>query len=97
MKDEARLQLMRDQSALIRALVQSGTVPDEFDNERLQIAAQALVYKRMRSVARNCPNLTAALGDQFSTLFNGCDRSSERSSGHLISGVKEFVEVVPSI
>ena len=69
MQDEVRLQLLREQSALIRALVQSGDVPPEFDGERLGIAAQALVHKRRRSVALSWPALAAALGDQFSELF----------------------------
>jgi hypothetical protein len=69
MRDEIRLQLQREQSALIRALIQSGGVPPEFDVERIEIASQALFHKRRRSVARSWPALTAALGDQFSELF----------------------------
>ena len=68
-EDLARERLAAAQSAFLQALAGGGTVPEGFNAERIRVAGQSLAAKRMRSVARAWPALTAMLGDTFASRF----------------------------
>lgn len=61
--------LAQAQAALVRSLTTPAAPPPGFDTHRVTVSAQALVKKRIRTVARAWPRLTAALGDQYETRF----------------------------
>jgi len=65
-----RERLSAKQAEFLEALSRGGTVPERFDAERVRIARESLASKRMRSVARSWPALTAMLGETFATRFH---------------------------
>ncbi|HKQ03627.1 MAG TPA: hypothetical protein VJ464_00735 [Blastocatellia bacterium] len=69
MSEEARQQLARLQAQLVGALVEGTTAPADFDGSRLAAAAEALISKRARAVARAWPQLARVFGDEFAASF----------------------------
>ncbi|MEN3333550.1 MAG: hypothetical protein V7641_2915 [Blastocatellia bacterium] len=65
MSDDARQQLAVMQAELVRALVEGTDAPATFDHERLEAAAEALLLKRARAIARVWPQLVRAMNDAF--------------------------------
>ncbi len=61
---EIREKLAGEQAALVSALVGQGTAPEGFDIEDVRIAAQSLLSKRVRTVARAWPKLHESLGEE---------------------------------
>lgn len=70
MQVEARSKVAAAQEELIRALVSDGAVPPEFDCSRVRAAADALLQKRSKSVARVWPRLADSLGGKFHEQFS---------------------------
>jgi hypothetical protein len=66
---DARARLAAQQAELVRALVAGAAVPTEFAADRVELAARALVNKRLREVARVWPALVEALGEAFEPRF----------------------------
>jgi hypothetical protein len=69
MPDDARQQLARAQAQLLGALVAGAAAPAGFDGERLAAAAESLVSKRARAVARAWPRLARAMSGEFAGRF----------------------------
>jgi hypothetical protein len=67
--DESRARLARRQAELLCALAGQGMVPEGFDAEQVQVVADALARKRLRSVVRAWPALARALGAGFAGRF----------------------------
>ena len=63
------MSLADQQAALVAALTAEGPVPAGFDPTRLRAAADALAFKRARSVANAWPSLRAMLGGDFRETF----------------------------
>lgn len=61
--------LAEQQAAIVAALTRNGPVPDGFDLDRVQAAADALAFKRARAVARAWPGLRAMLGAELRARF----------------------------
>ncbi|MEU7142043.1 hypothetical protein ABZ942_21510 [Nocardia sp. NPDC046473] len=61
--------LAERQAALVRALVAGSPVPHGFDTEAVAAAARALLHKRAGEVARRCPLLVHACGEDFTERF----------------------------
>ena len=68
---EMRTRLAEQQAELLRALTGQGTPPPGFAEGRLGAAAEALVRKRCRAVARAWPGLARALGSKFADRIAG--------------------------
>jgi hypothetical protein len=64
---EARKNLAQRQAVLLQGLTQRGVGPAEM--ERLAVAADALLTKRFRAIARVWPALARSLGDEFEPRF----------------------------
>jgi hypothetical protein len=69
MSDDARQQLALIQAQLVRALVEGTDAPATFDHERLEAAAEALLLKRARTVARVWPQLARAMNAAYAVRF----------------------------
>ena len=67
--DQARAKLAKAQLALVQALTRQTSAPDDFDVSRLQVAADALIQKRVRHVDRAWPSLRRAFGPRFLDRF----------------------------
>ena len=67
--DQARAKLAKAQLALVQALTRQTSAPDDFDVSRLQVAADALIQKRVRHVERAWPSLRRAFGPRFLDRF----------------------------
>src|SRR4051794_25589047 len=76
MSDGARQQLASMQAQLVRALVEGTDAPAAFDHERLEAAAEALLSKRARAVARVWPQLARAMKDDFAGRFTNYARAN---------------------
>lgn len=72
----ARERLARAQAELARALALGAPVPEGFNAERVQAAADSLLAKRRRQVQRVWPVLAAALGEEYAARFNAWARES---------------------
>jgi hypothetical protein len=85
---ETRAALAASQEALVRVLSGQGDAPNGFDGDRLRAAADALLNKRLRSVAHACPALSGTLGDRFEPLFRAFagTRLIPRRGGPLADG-----------
>jgi hypothetical protein len=85
---EAQDRLAAQQAALVRALTGQGEIPPGFDTGRIESAADALLRKRIRSVARAWPGLAAALGERFVERFAAYARRTHlpRLGGPLADG-----------
>ena len=64
-----RARLATAQQALVRALVDGGSVPPGFNPDRVQATSTALARKRARAVATTWPALARTLGDGFTARF----------------------------
>lgn len=67
--DHARSLLAKAQIALVQALTRQTSAPDDFDVSRLQVAADALIQKRVRHVDRAWPSLRRAFGPRLLDRF----------------------------
>src|SRR4051794_32268647 len=76
MSDYARQQLIQMQAQLVCALVEGTGAPADFDRERLEAAAEALLSKRARTVARVWPQLARAMGEEFAARFANYARAN---------------------
>jgi hypothetical protein len=65
----ARADLAAAQRALVAALVEGGPLPPGFDALRVGAAARALLRKRAGEVGRAWPQLAAAYGAQWPSVF----------------------------
>jgi hypothetical protein len=86
---DARQELGQAQAALLRALVDGGVLPEGFDRGRIQAAADALVRKRTRLVAKVWPALAEALGPGFGPRFAAYARHRPlpEAGGALVDGL----------
>lgn len=73
---DARSRLASAQAALVHALVAGGEPPAGFTPERLRLAAQSLLNKRVREVAQAWPALLDALNDRFAPRFRDFARTT---------------------
>ena len=62
--------LAEQQAELVAALTGRGALPAGFDRTRIDAAADALAFKRMRAVAQAWPGVRASLGETFRDLFS---------------------------
>ena len=69
MSEDARQQLALMQARLVRALVEGAASPANFDRERFAAAAESLLSKRSRAVARAWPQMAHAMGDALAVRF----------------------------
>jgi hypothetical protein len=67
--DPARVRLAQAQLALVQALARQADIPAVFNAAQVQAAADALVQKRARTLARAWPGLWQALGLRFMEQF----------------------------
>ena len=76
-----RERLAAAQAELLRALLAGADPPAGFDPERLAVEADALRAKRRRIVAHLRPDVPAALGDRFGSLFDAYAAANPRTDG----------------
>jgi hypothetical protein len=93
---DERARLADQQQVLVRALVGGGTSPPGFDAERLRAAADSLVAKRVREVARAWPALAAELGYSFGDRFvaHAAAHPPPEQGGPLADG-RAFLRCLP--
>lgn len=58
------------QAELLDSLVNMSTVPDGFDGKRVELSAQTLRSKRLRTISRMHPWLAPVLGERLYLLFD---------------------------
>ena len=81
------------QAQLVRALVEGADAPADFDRERLTAAAEALLLKRARTVAREWPQLAGALGGEFAAHFAAYGRANPLSqAGSPLADGRAFTD-----
>lgn len=87
---EERQRLAAQQAELMRALCGRDAAPPDFDAERVAVAADSLIRKRVRTVQQTWPRLTAALGERFAALFApyAHTTSMPRLGGPLADGLR---------
>jgi hypothetical protein len=61
--------LQEQQFAVVEALTKTGRPPDGFNARKFQVAADSLLHKRARSLARAWPALARFLGSEFMDRF----------------------------
>ena len=95
MQVEVRSKVAAAQRELIRALVSNGELPPEFDCSRVRAAADALLQKRAKSVARVWPGLAHSLGASFHEQFSHYAEARPvlRDGGPLADG-REFARLL---
>ena len=90
MSADARLNLTRQQIALVQALVRDAPAPSGFDDRHVRAATESLLRKRTRAVRRAWPRLVNALGDQFDPMFAAFARSTPVSCGGPLADGRTF-------
>ena len=88
---DSRARLAAEQSALLNALTQQ-TPLTGFDPERLQITAISLQQKRMRTVEHAHPCIAAALGADFTELFNSYSKVNAIPAAGPSTDALQFTE-----
>ena len=73
--------LASDQAALVAALVRGDDAGQGFDDTRLRAMSELLRGKRRNAVARSCPAVPRALGDQFTSRFDEFARTVPLPTG----------------
>lgn len=61
---QVRNRIAEQQAGIVRALAMQGDAPSGFDAGRVHTAAESLLFKRRRTVARVWPALVTALGQE---------------------------------
>jgi hypothetical protein len=92
MSDASRQSLADQQSGLIDALAAAGPPPAGFDAARVGLAAQTLVNKRARSVAKAWPALARALDGEFESRFARYAADHPLPPGGALDDGQEFAE-----
>jgi hypothetical protein len=94
---DARSRLAEQQAQLVRALVGQDEAPAGFDAERLRLASQSLVNKRLREVERAWPALARCLGEHWSARFTAFAQTTPPppEGGPLGDGLA-FARTLPS-
>ncbi|MBF6465744.1 hypothetical protein IU427_11235 [Nocardia beijingensis] len=72
--------LAERQAALVRALVAGAATPAGFDLDAVAAAAQALLHKRVREVARRFPLLVHACDGDFTARFMAWAREHPKTT-----------------
>src|SRR5690242_4472502 len=93
MSDGARQRLAFEQARLLGALTAGAAAPTGFDHERVRAAAEALLSKRVGTVARAWPRLTQAMKGEFATSFASYARARPLAGDHspLVDG-RAFID-----
>jgi hypothetical protein len=88
-KPDARERLAEQQARLVRALLGRDEAPAGFDAERLRLAGQSLVNKRLREVERAWPALARCLGAEWGERFSAFARTAPppEAGGPLADGL----------
>lgn len=88
MPHDARTRLAARQAELLAALCGAAAPPAGFDANRIRATVESLATKRCHAVARAWPDLSHALGPQFSEYFTQFAKTSPipRAGGALADG-----------
>jgi hypothetical protein len=92
MSAEAQDRLRGQQAQLVAALMQHHPAPGGFDEASLQVAAESLARKRLRSVRRAWPVLVEVLGDRFEERFSAYGQQTNLPAhGGPLADARAFV------
>ena len=94
MHTDARDRIAAAQLDLVRALVINHLAPADFDSSRIRAAADALLLKRARSVARHWPATARSLGCKFEKRFALYARSTPGARGGACADGRGFVSAL---
>jgi hypothetical protein len=92
MPNDARARLAAEQERLVQCLTAGGATPQGFDAGQVATAAQALMRKRSRGVARTWPALAKSLGDDFEDLFARYAASQAQPTGGYLEDGEQFAQ-----